>query len=144
MLSLPNSLQPHGLQLTRFLCPWDFPGKDTGMGCHFLLQGIFLTQGSNLGLLHCRQILYQLSYKRDPLLGLEAPSYLTSLTSSSSLQPSSISFRILFLKHKSDHNMHWLKTSTCSSVSIGQKPKNLRLVPSPLSAWSASICHLVV
>ena len=40
------------------------PGaKNTGVGCHFLLQGIFLTQGSNLGLLHCRQILYQLSYK---------------------------------------------------------------------------------
>ena len=42
--------------------PWDFPGKNTGVGCHFLLQGIFLTQGSNLGLLHCRQILYHLSH----------------------------------------------------------------------------------
>ena len=36
------------------LCPWDFLGKNTGVGCHFLLQGIFLSQGSNLGLLHCR------------------------------------------------------------------------------------------
>ena len=45
----------------RFLCPWDFPGKNTGVGCHFLLQGIFLTQGFNLGLLHCRHILYCLS-----------------------------------------------------------------------------------
>ena len=35
----------------RLLCPWDFPGKDTGVGCHFLLQGIFPTQGSNLCLL---------------------------------------------------------------------------------------------
>ena len=34
-----NSLQPHGLQLTRLLCPWNFPGKSTGVGCHFLLQG---------------------------------------------------------------------------------------------------------
>ena len=33
------TLQPHGLQPTRLLCPWDFPGKDTGMGCHFLLRG---------------------------------------------------------------------------------------------------------
>ena len=33
--------------------PWDFSGKNTGAGCHFLLQGIFPTQGSNLGLLHC-------------------------------------------------------------------------------------------
>ena len=37
------------------------PGKSTGVGCHFLLQGIFPTQGSNLGLLHCRRILYHLS-----------------------------------------------------------------------------------
>ena len=37
---------------TRLLCPWDSPGKNTGAGCHFLLQGIFLTQGSNLHLLH--------------------------------------------------------------------------------------------
>ena len=36
-------------------CPWDFPGKNTGVGCCFLLQGIFPTQGSNLGLLHFRQ-----------------------------------------------------------------------------------------
>ena len=35
------------------LCPWDFPGTNTGGGCHSLLQGIFPTQGSNLGLLHC-------------------------------------------------------------------------------------------
>ena len=35
---MPDSLQPHGLQPTRLLCPWDFPGKDTGGGCHFLLH----------------------------------------------------------------------------------------------------------
>ena len=42
---------------TRLLCPWDSPGKNTGVSCLFLLQGIFLTQGLNLHLLHCRQIL---------------------------------------------------------------------------------------
>ena len=41
----------------RLQCPWDSPGKNTGVGCHFLLQGIFPTQGSNPGLLHCRQML---------------------------------------------------------------------------------------
>ena len=46
--------------------PGDFPGKNTGVGCHALLQGIFPTQGSNPGLLHCRGILYQLSYQRSP------------------------------------------------------------------------------
>ena len=40
------------------LCPWDSPGKNTGMGSHSLLQGIFLTQWSNQDLLHCRWILY--------------------------------------------------------------------------------------
>ena len=40
-------LQPHGLQPTRLLCPWDYPGKSTGIGCHFLLQRIFLTQECN-------------------------------------------------------------------------------------------------
>ena len=43
-----DSLQPHGLQPTRLLCPWDSPGKNTWVGCHFLPQGIFLTQGHNL------------------------------------------------------------------------------------------------
>ena len=38
-------------EATRLLCPWDSPGKNTGMGCHFLLQGIFPSQGSNLCLL---------------------------------------------------------------------------------------------
>ena len=66
-LVVPDSLLHHGLQPTRLLCPWDFPGKDTGVGCHFLLQGIFPTQGSNPGLLHCRQILYQLSFKGSPI-----------------------------------------------------------------------------
>ena len=41
----------------------DFPDKNTGVGCHFLHQGIFPTQGLNPGLLHCRQILYQLSHQ---------------------------------------------------------------------------------
>ena len=58
---MSNSLWPHGLQPTRFLYPWDFPGKNIGVGCHFLLQGNFSTQGSNLYLLcllYCRQIFY--------------------------------------------------------------------------------------
>ena len=61
------TLQPHGLQPARLLFPWDFPGKNTGVGCHFLLWGIFPTQGLNLGLLHCRRILYILSHQGSPL-----------------------------------------------------------------------------
>ena len=49
-------------------CPWNSPGKNTGVSNHSLLQGIFLTQGLNLDLMHCRQILYCLSHKGNPLV----------------------------------------------------------------------------
>ena len=42
----PTLLRPHGLEPTRLLCPWDFPGKNTGVGCHFLLQGIVPNSGT--------------------------------------------------------------------------------------------------
>ena len=48
------------------LCSWNSVGKNTGLGCHFLLQGIFPTQGSNVGLPHFRQILYHLSHQGSP------------------------------------------------------------------------------
>ena len=44
----------------------DSPGKNTGVGCHVLLQGIFPTQGLNPGLRHCRRVLYHLSHRRSP------------------------------------------------------------------------------
>ena len=47
----------------RLFCPWNSPGNNTGVGCHFLLQGIFPTQGSNQGLLCFRQILYHQSHQ---------------------------------------------------------------------------------
>ena len=59
---MSDSLKPHELGPTRLICPWEFPGKNTGVGCHSLLQGIVLTQGSNRSLLHCRWILYHLSH----------------------------------------------------------------------------------
>ena len=49
--SCPTVLRPL-LQPTRLCCPWDFPGKITGVACHFLQHEIFLTQGLNLSLLH--------------------------------------------------------------------------------------------
>ena len=63
-----HSLQPHGLQPTRLLCPWNSSGKNTGVGCHALLQRILLTQGSNPGFLHCRWTPYHsLSQHRSPI-----------------------------------------------------------------------------
>ena len=52
-----DSLRPHGLQPARLFCPWNSPGKNTGGGCHALLQGIMAAQGSNSGLPQCRQTL---------------------------------------------------------------------------------------
>ena len=61
LFSPVQCVQFHGLQPTRLFCPQDFPGKNARVRCHFLLQGIFPTQGLNPGLLHCRWILCSLS-----------------------------------------------------------------------------------
>ena len=60
------SLQSHGLQPTRLLCPWDSPDKNTGVCCHALLQRTFPTQRLNLHLPHCRWIPYRLSHQGSP------------------------------------------------------------------------------
>ena len=59
---MSDCLQPHGLY-----SPWNSLGQNTGVGSLSLLQQIFLTQDLNQGLLHCRQILYQLSHQGSPV-----------------------------------------------------------------------------
>ena len=61
-----DSVRPHVLQPASLLCPWDSPGKNTGVSSHSLFQGIFPTRGSDLDLLHFRQILYHLSHQGSP------------------------------------------------------------------------------
>ena len=56
------------LQPARLLRPWRSTGKNNGVNCYSFLKGLFLTQGLNPGLLHCRQILYYMSHKGSPLL----------------------------------------------------------------------------
>ena len=68
---MSDFLLPLGLQPTRLLCPWNSPGKNTGVDCHFLLQGIFPTQGSNPCLLH----LLQRQVDSIPLSHLGSPCY---------------------------------------------------------------------
>ena len=63
---------PRTVAGTRLLRPWDFLGKSTGVGCHFLLQGIFPTQGSNSGFSHCRQTLYHPGKSLHPSFRLTA------------------------------------------------------------------------
>ena len=64
---MSDRLRPHGLEPARLLCSWNSPGKNTGVGGHSLLPGISLTQGLNLCLLHCRQILWHLSHQGMPV-----------------------------------------------------------------------------
>ena len=68
VIKLCLTLRPHGLWPARLLSSWHFPGKNTGVGCHSLLQGIVLTQGSNPHLLLGRQILYQGATRKAPYL----------------------------------------------------------------------------
>ena len=66
---MSDSATPWTVAYQAPLYPWDFPRKSTRVGCRFLLQGFFPTQGSNLGFLNCCQTLYRLgdSYQRQPL-----------------------------------------------------------------------------
>ena len=85
----------HGLQSATVLYPWDFPGKNTGVGCHFLLQGIFLTQESNPCLLHCQWLLLPLSHLGDLMVNPETVSSSLSnallLPNSTTLSPRRVS-----------------------------------------------------
>ena len=87
---MSDSLQHHGRQPTRLLCPWDSPGKKTGVGGHSFLQGILPTQESNLGLLHCKQILYHLSHQGGPKNSVKPQA--TRVTQASSLVSKKIPF----------------------------------------------------
>ena len=78
--------RPHGLKPTRFLCPWNSPGKNTAVGSHSLLQGIFPTQGSNPGLPQCRQILYHVRHQEAHHLFNITLLYLAALNNSESCQ----------------------------------------------------------
>ena len=75
--AISDSLRPHHCSLPDSSVYGDSPGKNTGVGCHSFLQGIFPIQGSNSCLLHCRQILYHLSLhgsdSKIPLYPLESP-----------------------------------------------------------------------
>ena len=65
---LSNSFATPWAVAPRLLCPWGFPGKTTGVGCHFLLQGIFMTQRLNLHLLHWQRGLYHWDHRGSPIV----------------------------------------------------------------------------
>ena len=59
---MSDSVQPHGLQPTRLPCPWDSPGKNTGVGCHFLLQCMKVKSESEVA-----QVVYLKVIQSDPM-----------------------------------------------------------------------------
>ena len=67
--SCPTLLRLHGLQPPRLPCPWDFPAKNTGVGCHFVLQGIFPIQGLSTYFLHWQVNSLPLSHQGSPCMG---------------------------------------------------------------------------
>ena len=83
LLSLLTLCNPMDCSPPRLLCPRDFPGKNIRVGCHLLLQGIFLTQGSNPSSLHCRSVLYHLATRKAPIQSIQFSHSLMS----NSLQP---------------------------------------------------------
>ena len=99
--SASGSLWPYGLYPARLLCPWDSSGKNSGVGCHALLQGIFPIQGSNPHL-HRRQILYLLSHWGSARLMVTGTNI--SISCFHNLVPRPMSF--VYLKQKQKHG--WL------------------------------------
>jgi len=123
---MSNSLQLHGLY-----SPWNSPGQNTGVGSFSLLQGIFPTQGSNLGLPLCRQILHQLSHQGSPRI-LEWVAYPFSSGSSrprnqtrvSCMQvdslPANLSGKSIYLEK--NHNSKWYMYPQYSMQHCSQQP----------------------
>ena len=74
-----HSVVSYSLWPPRLYSPWNSPGQNTGVGSLSLLQGIFPTQGSNPGLLHCSQILYHLSHRKPRNTGVDSLSLLQEI-----------------------------------------------------------------
>ena len=119
-----DSLRPQGLH-----SPWNSPGQNTRVGSPSLLQGIFQTQKSNPDLLHCRQILCQLSHRGSPRVGslpIPSPVDLPNPGSSQGLlhcrwilyQLSYVHTTKEFSFFKSSFHCAWLKSATMTSTSL--------------------------
>ena len=118
---MSNSLQPHGLGPARLLHLWNSPGQNTAVDCHFLLQGILLTQGSNLGLLHCKQTFNHLSH---------SPSW--RLTNTAKVQLTLVGMRELEL---SSIQSHKYQRHTCDTLT--KLHTYSKVTDSSLSLWAA-------
>ena len=143
---MSDSLGPHGLWPAR---PWDSPGKNTGVGCHALLHGIFPTQGSNPGLPHCRQILYCLSHQGSPGI-LEWVAYPFSRGSSPPRSQTGVSCVVgrFFIRGATQEALTpgWSPAILCSADSEGRTRHSgcfttghIKISPRGASWWSSGL-----
>ena len=133
-----DSLWPHGV-----LSPWNSPGQNTGIGSLSLLQGIFPTQGSNPGIPHCRQILYQLSYQLRLILNSEHSQHLTcsAIYPGLSLCPASRSTLVSFVSEGRAANKLPGKFKQHRSLSPKCFSENIPSVPESMCMCSHTRTH---
>ena len=149
-----NSLWPHGLLPTRLLYPWDFPGKHTEVSCHFLLQGIFPTQGSNPVLLHCRQILYHESPEIPSFIfififsGFTVPLSFTHRQSANLLQGDGLNCLLISVGKSSLDSLSLVLQILSISLDSSLHQSYIKFLPTSLSVkgittirWITSIIH---
>ena len=137
------SLWPHGLYPARLFCPCNLLVKNNGIGSHFFLQVIFLTQGSNPSLLHCRQIAYHRVSREAPrglfLFSHQVVSKFFAIPWTASCQ-ASLSFSLLEFVQVHVHWIsdalqpsHLLSLSSPSTFNLSQHPASF-----PMSQLFAS------
>ena len=122
------------------ICPWDFSDKksDTKLGCHFLLQGVFLTQGSNPHLLHCREILYPLNHSYGEHRQHQFPSQTTKHKSSQLPNPKRAQNIHRWVIGKQLQMTH--KKRCFFSVKIGEVQSKTLFSPHPLDLFQLNGC----
>ena len=135
---MSDSLWPYGLQPTRLLCLWDFLGNSTGVGCHFLLQGIFLTQRSNLALPHCRQAL--LPYEPPGKSSLGEGMWIGSMDQEPWKICVFLSGLLLPINCLSAPNLPFFVCSVPTQRSSAPSPASARLTPVSRGCWRAPLC----
>ena len=138
---ISDSLRPHGLH-----SPWNSPGQNTSVGSYFLPQGIFPTQGLNPGLLHCRQILYQLSHKGNPRI-LEWVAYPFSRGSSQPKNQTKVSWGRFFTNWAIREVLHGTSVQfSCSVMCYSLQPHGVQHTrppcPSPTPGIYPNSCPL--